>query len=262
MDSARATRQAQLEALRRRRAGAKHAPEPESEERDTSESPSPGSESETSVVEQENPSSGDEGSVEPHHVLDGEDLDRYEDDFVLEDDEADLGVPTDIPFEFTRHAYKRAKDYFGDAVEWMVHNKLNPAFPRSDAHYRVAFAKLDDEVTGRAGSQFVSTTWNSAFQRALMARPHIQVIPFPISENQVCEACNRTSHPASFEIRLYGKPYALDTLESLSDDEDSSSEEDDDDDAVDRDRDGNVIPHEDTRFLLGRSANSLFHYSQ
>ena len=254
MNSQKAKRQEQLDALRRRRADRKTKPEPELDEQASSYRPSTGSESEASQNQQQNESVDEENSVEYTAALDDEDLDQYEDDFVLQDDESDLGVPTDIPFEFTRHAYKQAKEYLGDAVEWMVHNKLNPAFPRSDPHYRIAFAKLDDEVKGRTGSQFVSTVWSPAFQRAIMARPHIQVTPYPVSENQKCDACNRSSHPASFEIKLYGKPYALDTLEPLSDEDSSGEDDDDGDEDVERDRDGNVLLHEGTRFLLGRSA--------
>lgn len=184
-----------------------------------------------------------------------EDLDRYEDDFVLEDDESLIGVPTDMPFEFSRHAYKKTKDYFRDAVEWMVHNKLNPAFPRTDALYEVAFTKLEDEVKGRVGSQIISTVWAPTFQYALMARPHLEVTWFPVSENHICDACNRGSHPASFELRLHGKAYSLRTLEPISDDESDDNDDDEDEeeeDTVERDRNGNILPDENTRFRLGR----------
>lgn len=186
-------------------------------------------------------------------VPDNEDLDRYEDDFVLQDDDGEIGAPTDLydmPFEFTRHRYKLPKEYFRDVVEWMVHNKLNPAFPRDDAVYQTAFMKLEDEVRGRTGSQLISPAWNSDFRRALMARPQIEVTLFPITEGHACDACNKSGHPASFDIKLYGKPYSLDNLEPLSEDE--SDEESEREDTRDRDRDGYPIPDENTRFFLGR----------
>lgn len=81
-----------------------------------------------------------------------------------------------------------------------------------------------------------------------MARPQIEVTLFPITEGRPCDACNRSGHPASFDIKLYGKPYSLDNLEPLS--EDDSDEEPED--TRDRDRDGYPLPDENTRFFLGR----------
>jgi hypothetical protein len=187
-----------------------------------------------------------------------EDLDGYEEDFVLQDDDGELGAPaelSDIPFEFTRHRYKRLDDHFKDVVEWMVHNKLNPAFPRNDAVYQVAFAKVKDEVTGLAGSQLISSVWNIDFKRALEARPDIEVTLYPITEGHSCDACNKTNHPASFDIRFDGKPYLLETLESVSDDDSDDSGEQAENICTESgnvDRDGNPIPDSETHFYLGR----------
>jgi hypothetical protein len=187
-----------------------------------------------------------------------EDLDGYEEDFVLQDDDSKLGAPADlndIPFEFTRHRYKRLKDHFKDVVEWMVHNKLNPAFPRNDAVYQVAFAKVKDEVTCLAGSQLISSAWNIDFKRALEARPEIEVTLYPITEGHSCDACNKTNHPASFDIRFDGKPYLLETLESVSDDDSDDSGEQTENSYTESgnvDRDGNPIPGSETHFYLGR----------
>lgn len=255
-NSARSKRQQQLEALRRRRAGERVKSITELELEPNEKGLETGdSESETGGPQLGYQDATDESDVEPAIPID-EDLDRDDDEFILEDDEAELGVPTEIPFEFTRHAYKQTKEYFRDVVEWMVHNKLNPAFPRADALYEVAFLKVEDEVKGRTGSQLVSTVWNSSFQRALMARPYIQVTPYPIADEHSCDACNRSSHPASFEIKLHGKPYSLETLEPLSDDD--SDEEGNETATMDRDRKGNVLPDENTRFLLGRLVSFFF----
>lgn len=193
-----------------------------------------------------------------------EDLDRYEDDFVLEDEQNDLGVPTeDIPLEFTRHAYKQPKDYFRDVVYWMVQNKLNPAFPRSDPMFKMAFAKLEDEVKGRSGSQLISSVWSPEFIYAIQARPSMEVTSYPTEEDHPCDACRRSGHPASSDLKPYGKAYSLETLEPLNDDSDYSDEQpkekhesDDDDDSNERDRDGHVIPPEGTHFYLGRLVSS------
>ncbi|GIK04458.1 hypothetical protein Aspvir_008541 [Aspergillus viridinutans] len=250
-NSARAQRQRHLEALRRRRAGGKEADleqDSDAEHPDEADSDNESENEAGSQVRQPQFRRQEESDVESS-IADNEDLDQYEDDFVLEDDNAELGVPStleDLPFEFSRHAYKQLKEYFQDAVEWMVNNKINPAFPRSDPLYEVAFIKLEDEVKGRTGSQLVSSVWNVKFRRALLARPHVEITLYPITDNHPCDACNRSKHPASFDMKLYGKAYSLETLEPLSDD-DSDEEE-----GAERDRDGYSLPDEDTRFYLGR----------
>ena len=164
----------------------------------------------------------------------GENLDEYEDDFVIEDEDDTLGAPTEItemPFEFTRHAHRKPIEHFKDAVEWMVHNKLNPAFPREDASYQVAFRKLDDYVQGLAGSKFISSAWGGDFLKALKSRPEIAYLENTgMMELQHCAACNKSNHPAKFQLTFSGNPYARHTLEDLSSsdsDSDSSTQEPD-----------------------------------
>ncbi|RDW76587.1 uncharacterized protein DSM5745_06579 [Aspergillus mulundensis] len=267
-NSARAQRQLHLEALRRRRAGQKAeddgepqlSPQPEDSESENGEDQDADDGEEEVPVPQPQfrnwaNESGD-SDVEST-IGANEDLDRYEDDFVLEDDDEKLGVPSgleDIPIEFSRHAYKQLKDYFQDAVEWMVHNQLNPAFPRSDPVFMVAFDKLEAEVRGRTGSQLVSSVWNADFRKALLARPYMEITAYPIDLCHPCDACNRSKHPASSDIKLYGKAYSLETLEPLEDadsDEEQSNDEEEED-GQERDRDGYVLPDEDRRFCLGR----------
>ncbi|KAL4899538.1 hypothetical protein BDW74DRAFT_189026 [Aspergillus multicolor] len=267
-NSARAQRQLHLEALRRRRAGQKAEDDGETQlspQQEDSGSED-GEDQDADEGEEEAPvpqpqfrnwvnESGD-SDVEST-IGANEDLDRYEDDFVLEDEDDKFGVPSgleDIPIEFSRHAYKQLKDYFQDAVEWMVYNQLNPAFPRSDPVFMVAFDKLEAEVRGRTGSQLVSSVWNADFRRALLARPHMEITTYPIDLRHPCDACNRSGHPASSDMMLYGKAYSLETLEPLedADSEEEQSNDEEEEDGQERDRDGYVLPDEDRRFHLGR----------
>lgn len=266
-NSARAQRQQHLETLRRRRAGnkedaAESDSESEAEDSDTGDEPE-------SPLHRGRIRNNEADSDVESSIASNEDLDRYEDDFVQEDPNDELGVPTDLnqlPFEFSRHAYKQLKDYFQDAIEWMIHNQLNPAFPRSDARYQFAFVKLDDEVRGWTGSQLLSSAWNVNFRRALVARPHLEVTPIPASDENPCDACNRSNHPATSALKLYGNAYSLETLEALRDYDSSSSDTDSDDDSdsdkeaeqQDEDRDGNILPDQTTRFLLGKSVSFPF----
>ncbi|KAL4754971.1 hypothetical protein BDW72DRAFT_164779 [Aspergillus terricola var. indicus] len=262
-NSARAKRQRHLEALRRRRAGKKEedkedqlSPQPEASESERSDNEGEGEKGLPVRQPQfRNWANESESSDVESTIGVNEDLDRYEDDFVLEDEDDKLGAPSrleDMPIEFSRHAYKQLKDYFQDAVEWMVHNQLNPAFPRSDPVFRVAFDKLEAEVRGRTGSQLVSSVWNTNFRRALLARPHIEVTTYPIDLCHPCDACNRSGHPASFDMKIYGKAYSLETLEPLADAESDEEQSGNEDDEQERDRDGYILPDEDTRFYLGR----------
>ena len=248
--------------MRRRRAGQTETDEEQSASASEAESDKDGSseaedEDEEAVQQPRIPFNREDSDVESS-IASNEDLDRYDKDFVLEDDEDDkLGAPTGIeemPIEFTRHSYKQLKDYFQDAVQWMVFNRLFPAFPRSSPIYKVAFDKLEDEVKGRTGSQLISSVWNADFCWALMARPHLEETTFPTSEGHPCDACKRSGHPASFDLKFHGKAYSLETLEPLSDTEsdEEQSDNDDDNDDQERDRDGHVLPDESTRFYLGR----------
>ena len=183
--------------------------------------------------------------------------DDYEQDFVDDDDAGMLGEPPagwqEIPIEFTRHAHKKAKAHFKDIVEWMVHRKLNPAFPRDDPVYRIAFNKLDDEVRGYAGSKFLSAAWTGDFARAIKARPNLEEIAVPTMFEHKCDACNRSGHPAKFRITFHGKAYNPETLENLSDDE-----EDRDDDARSLDRNGQPLPPVDREYFIGRYVEPFF----
>ncbi|KAI4265686.1 MAG: hypothetical protein L6R35_007064 [Caloplaca aegaea] len=143
-NGARGARQKQLELLRRRRANQQ-----------------PTSGDELDIVGQPDDTSIvlgdlDEDSDLPPAINPGN-LDEYEQDFVDDDnDSGTLGAPADlssIPLEFTRHAHKKPIEHFKDVVEWMVHNKLNPAFARNDPVYTIACRKLDDVVQGFAGSK-------------------------------------------------------------------------------------------------------------
>jgi len=214
------------------------------------------------VIHDTESESGEEESDEDDpgvNTIHPEENDDYDKDFVVEDDDDTLGAPLeDIPLQFTRHAHKKLKEHFKDAVEWMVQNKLNPAFARDDPVYQVAFYKLEDEVKGYAGSKFVSAAWVGDFARALKARPQYNDADIPRAGRvyNSCDACNKTNHPAKFMITFSGKPYHPDTLETLSDDEDEDDERDEDD-RRSRDANGNPIPPVDKQYFVGRYVFSV-----
>ena len=223
--------QQQLELLRRRRAGQRTA-DASSELDDISKSPSmhkaphnwatASSEAEASdELEQDDDSN-------PILEQQGEDLDQYDDDFVVDDDSEALGVPhelSEIPLEFTRHAHKKPYEHFKDAVEWMVHNKLNPAFPRDDPIYQIAVQKLDDEVRGLAGSKFMSAAWGAEFLNILKQKPEIAYVDARGLFEQHCAACNKSNHPAKFQLIFSGKSYNRQSLEDISDDDEEDATE-------------------------------------
>ncbi|KAF1345745.1 hypothetical protein BDV97DRAFT_358977 [Delphinella strobiligena] len=211
---------------------------------------------------------------------------RDEDDegFVIDDveeegDDGPLGVPENIPIAFTRYASMKAKDLFKFAIDWMVQKKINPAFQIDDEIYDLAFKKLDDEVKGLAGSKFTSSAWTPEFTFSLEARPEIESgrIDRGAAEHFLrdkCDACNRSGHPATYEVLFQGTPYHPVTLEPIAtvrDDSDSDSESSSDSEenegAQNRDFKGRQIASADKVFYLGKHcfgnaqiAHSLSHW--
>ncbi|KAL9098865.1 MAG: hypothetical protein Q9163_005549, partial [Psora crenata] len=162
------------------------------------------------------------------------DLDEYEEDFVDDDGEQAIGVDlalSGVPLSMTRYGNLRLSEYFRYEVEWMIHNKLDPAFERNDELYRLAYEKVKDEVTVHAASTFKSSVWNRNFTDALTDRPEIFRIDVPTMFERKCDACNRSGHPPKHRITLTGRKYDEKTLEkkSSTDTEEEDSEASDDD---------------------------------
>ncbi|KAK7530735.1 uncharacterized protein J3D65DRAFT_135252 [Phyllosticta citribraziliensis] len=193
-------------------------------------------------------------------------------DFLVEDEDEPLGVPDEevsLPLQFSSTSRMKAKDLFKYAVEWMVQKKLNPAFSMQDEIYTLTFHKLDDEVRALSGSKFTSSAWTRDFHHALHARPFIEVTEITGINRSLlsahCGACNRTNHPATWDIRFTGKPYHRETLEEIDDDDDEEDEEDDDDKSYNSQ--GHTIPSADHVFHTGvhcktnaQTAHALAHW--
>lgn len=189
--------------------------------------------------EEEQDAGSDEGDVDDaeivqsivsstKHTEDNAELEE-EDDFVVSDDaDSPSSHPVDLPMQFSRYATMKPAELFKYAVEWLVQKKINPAFAMSDDVYRMAFHRLDDFVKGMGGSKFQSSIWQPKFSGELLGRPNLEE---KRQSSEVimhgCDACNRTNHPATFEVRFSGAKYDKETLEEDSDDEgedeDSSS---------------------------------------
>ena len=236
--SERSKRQRKLEELRRRRAG---VTEESQEEDDLSYQDDP---EEYDAIEEV-----DYSEPEPiHHAMRrGSNLDRYEEDFVDDEDDkvgVDLGV-AGVPLEFTYHANKRPFEHFKAEIEWMVHNKLNPAFNRHDEIYQLAHRKLDNEVKGFVGSKFSSSVWGEDFTKALQALPDLDRVDVPTMFEHKCDACRRSGHPPKHKVIFSGKPYNRDSLEIIEHDEEE-------DDPEDSGEDGSGSTEEGPTFFLGR----------
>jgi hypothetical protein len=273
----RTMKQKQMEILKRKRAGEKiESVDQLTDSGSESEGPKAGvydTDSDLAVLSQFEDEESEEAIEVQKSVL-SEAQEDDEDDFVVEDDDAPLGVPghslVEIPLEFTHQAHKPLKDHFKDAVEWMVQKKINPGFNGQDPIYQQAFRKLNDEVRGYAHSKFSSAAWSEAFTRAVWARPtfyETELHGIETIEGRKCDACNRSGHPAKFQLQFGGKAYSQDTLEEIdngdSDDEDGSGE----DDTKSVNSRGQPIPPEDTVFYVGRfckanaeTAHALIHW--
>lgn len=137
-------------------------------------------------------SSGDDNNASADDNLDG---------FVVED--GPMGIPADalaeIPLEFTRHSHKPLRDHFRDVLLWLILDRVFPGFAeRKHELYRIAWQKLDDEISGLAQSKFASSAWRSDFIMALRARPQFTNEQIDGESLQNCGACGRSGHPATY----------------------------------------------------------------
>lgn len=179
-----------------------------------------------------------------------------EDDFVVDDvSSRRLGLPhPDIPLEFTSYASAKPKDLFIHVIEWLVKNRIAPAFDRDDPIYKLSLSKVSDQVTAQAGSRLISSAWTAEFKYAILARPNIRMTYLDELEDgddgiRTCDACNRTNHPARYDFVLTGEPYKKRNLEPVNDE---SEDDDEDDDTQAYDEAGHLLPSQRTHFYLGR----------
>ena len=254
-------RQKALEVLKRRRAGEKaELPVPDGQSR---KAPTRGlydtesntdRDDETEVEEDD----GDDYDRPRVSIRSADALDMFQEDdedegFVVEEGEEEedtLGVPVQLPLQFSNVSRMKGQDLFKYAIEWIVQKKINPAFAINDEIYDLVFRKLDDEVKGLAGSKFTSSVWTPNFTKALKARPDIVLLELSKEVRAVmsphCEACNRRTHPATWSIQFTGKPYHHSNLEELSDNDGEEGN------GVTYDSDGRSLPDEDVTYAVGQ----------
>lgn len=189
--------------------------------------------------------------------------DEDDEDFLVEEGDDDpLGIPEGLPLQFTRYASMRGKELFKFAILWMVQKKINPGFDMSAEIFDLTFRKLDDEVRGLAESKFMSSAWTPEFSIALQARPEIAYQRPGGTLRDGCDACNRSGHPATYEIQFHGKPYHTSTLEDVDDKDDDDDDDDDDDEEEsdseaaaenwDYDSQGRKVVPQSTVFYVGK----------
>ncbi|KAF2438485.1 hypothetical protein P171DRAFT_436959 [Karstenula rhodostoma CBS 690.94] len=295
-NKAKSAREKALEAMKRRRAVNSDPPSSSAaRKKPVVVDSDSGSDSDLEVIPEasEEDSNGEQGSDESEgeeygttaqEVLYGND----EDEGFINDDDAPIGVPAEhaLPLHFSSLSNSKPRDLFKYAIDWMVQKKINPAFNSEDEIYEMSFRKLDDEVNGLAGSKYHSSVWTAEFTRAIKARPEIVINDIDPRTRAVmephCEACNRRSHPATFELSFTGQPYQKETLEPLAvNASDSDSESDSDSSAVSStgseealngekptyDAQGERIPPESKAFTLGSTckanaqvAHTLYHW--
>lgn len=223
----------------------------------------------------------DNGSENPGEGPEEEDDDDGMADFIDDSHAGPLGAPSsataedemamlrrEMPLQFTFQAHKPLKSHFKDAVEWLVHRRVNAdgAFAEAnDELYQVAWDRLDREVGGLAQSRFISSIWTAEFYSALRARPYMDSFNIrPVGggsslllDNNVCHACGRTNHPASYRVMFGGKPYNNKTLDDVE-----AGEENDDEggggggDHQSVDMNGNVLAPTSRQWYVGAVCHS------
>jgi len=239
-----------LEILRRRRAGEKI---PRVEDSDEEGEPDP---VELDFIGREMNAYPPSDNTSVHSLIDtepeasdnGEDV---EDDFIENDSPGSRRLPhPDIPLEFTSYASSKPKELFPHIIEWLVKNKIAPAFSRDDQLWLLAFDKVNDQVHAQAGSRLISAAWNATFKHALLARPGIKVEALPgFEEFRTCDACNKTNHPALYDFVFSGQAYDKGTLEAIENDSDVENE---DDENSSHDEQDHPLAPATQHFYLGR----------
>lgn len=205
----------------------------------------------------------DESSSDGEQQHDNATEDVDEDDFVVDDENDRRHGHSGIPLQFTSFASSKPKELFIHIIEWLIKNKIAPAFSRSDELYTLSWNKINDQLKAQAGSRLISSAWNADFKNAILARPemHVEYISSGDDESYLdCDACNRTNHPARYEFRLGGHPYDQNTLEPIDEDDDEEDDREDDgsenedghNDKAGYDEAGHLLPSTDTKFYLGR----------
>lgn len=215
--------------------------------------------------------------LEPTDDEDGESIgalpgweEEADDGFVVSDDEAAedgharYGLHSSVPLAFTNFASSKPRDLFVHAVEWLVKNKIAPAFRRDDEIYGISWNKINDQFKAQAGSRLISAAWKEDFKNTILARPHMQFRYVGQDHDQLspnCDACKRTNHPAVYTFTFSGHAYHKDTLETVDEDIDEEEEDRDEQSAglddksserVSYDEAGHPLPSSHTAFHLGR----------
>lgn len=179
-----------------------------------------------------------------------------DDDFIVQDEtHSSTDARAGIPLAFTSFASRKPRELFIHVVEWLVKNKIAPAFSRDDELYVLSWNKINDQIKAQAGSRLISAAWNEDFKNAVLARPEMQVHLVTDGSDEFflnCDACNRTNHPARYKFKLTGQAYHEDTLEPIDNDEDSNNEGDDADDSASYDQQGHLLPSAHRTYYLGR----------
>lgn len=198
-------------------------------------------------------------SSEEDELPENPSLDVQEADFIVSDEEEisldRLGRPhPDIPLEFTSYASAKPRELFIHVIEWLVKNKIAPAFSRHDPLWKLAFTKIKDEVTAQAGSRLKSSAWTGPFMHALNARPGLTTAELLPGDTLIrsCDACNRTNHPAKYDFAFSGSAYHHDSLEPVELDSSSDAEAEADQDTASIDSHGHILPNTSAHFFLGR----------
>jgi hypothetical protein len=243
--------QEHLALLRRRRAGEKIPRIYDSDEEEDEDDSSDGVDISLIGRPSQHQNEGDSvhSSSESDQELEQPTEEGAEDDWIEEDEETthhSRRPESGIPLQFTNFATQKPKELFFHVVEWLVKNKVAPAFPRDDEVYQISMRKVDDEAKAQAGSRLISSAWNAEFKYTILARPDIAIGESGISWDATCDACNRTNHPAKYDFVLSGQPYYSNTLEPVDYDED-----DEDTSGLAIDEQGRILAPEDHHFYLG-----------
>lgn len=105
------------------------------------------------------------------------------------------------------------KSAFGVYVQYVISCNLDETFPESirstkgENYFTPAMKKIEESLAGRKELMLRSTAWQKQFRDDLESYPNYSSWHSARQNHKDCEACLRTHHHASFEVRLSGTKY-------------------------------------------------------
>ena len=146
---------------------------------------------------------------------------QEENDFLTDDNDVDESTDS-LKQTLPGFTITSTEEAFETVVDFLVRKHLHTDSRFNAERYEFALRKVDNQASTYAGSKFSSSAWRPDFYRVLNARPKLEDQSLGLFPVDGCQACGRSTHPATWRLRFAGLAYDRKTLDELQDDYDES----------------------------------------